>query len=575
MKKLIKILGVFVACLVLMTSFFYIPNNKSFLLSTSANIVSNPTYSYNAELVEDNMGMGNYAVEDIEYLEVNGAPLIHFRVTGRSQKITLLTSNPYWVDMRGFVLNTSQTNNTNYTNFAVTTNSFSYLTLTNSTQYDLPINGQTYYLQTLNLLAPNSSVYFDLYFSFYELKINSDLSVTPVTDGTTSYQNRLIHNDFSPLIDMSSLTQYSFNITDIFGDSTCLMSYISRIYTLNDAYYGTVGGSVNLNSFNTRVVGPSGNPASDYWNANQYSFYSFDLSAFSNDLTLVNKSFDYYFNDFFFYVKKPSYRVDNTFFIFNYSYDESLNNFNLLTYQLRKGNDYYNVSYSGSIPNSKYLAFNCPDINNIIFDEYIYVDFKFTDNVFNPYDYGFTNENLSFTYILGFDLNFVYYTEPLVASRGVYNFNFEKPAYVSADIEFSVVPPRISLPILAWVENAFIFLFFYCPIISDIFSLLHFDLFFGALIDIIDIYTSSLIGDFVLGCVGFILFYGILKSLIPTVFVSVQSLYEDSQISFNRKARKEEKQKSKYNSKQLKYKFKQVDKEYKLKEKRKKKGLPD
>ena len=569
MKKIIKYISFYLTCFILMTSFLYIPNNKSFLLSSSAAIVSNPDYSYNAELIEDNIGMGNYAIENVEYLDVNGAPLVHYKVRGSGAFITMLIKNPIWDDFYGICCNMTQIdNNGNYTNFAITCSSDVDLVMTNSTALDIPVNGSTYYLQPINFYGRNNCTY-DLYFSYYPLYLGTNYEVTVDTTATSSYQNRLINNDFEPLIDMKSSTSYTFNISDIFGYSP-LMQHISRYYTNDNPYTGSVGAEVNTNS----TCYYRNEASSSRTTISNCSFYSADFGVF-NQYTKVSKTLDYFFNDFFFYIQKPSYRVDNTFFIYNYSYDESLNSFSSLTYQLRKDDKYYNVSYNGTVPNSKYMAFNCDDINNIIFDEYIYVDFKFTDNKFNPYDYGFTDENQTFTFTLGFDMNFVYYTEPLVATNGVYNFNFEKPSYVSADIEFSIVPPHLSLPVLAWVENAFIFLFFYCPIISDIISLLHFDLFFGALIDIIDIYTSSLIGDFVLGCIGFILFYGILKTLLPTVVVFTQSVYEDSQTSFNRKARKEEKQKAKYNAKQLKYKFKQIDKEYKNKEKRKKKGLPD
>lgn len=566
MKKFVKIISVVMCALLLVTGFFFAPKNMTpYLLSSNAATTqaeSGQTFYYNAELVQDNSSLGNYAITDVEYLNVNGAPLVHYKVTGSGSFITMLIKEPIWDDFYGICCNMSKIdNNHNYTNFAITCSSNTRMVMTNREQLDIPVNGSTYYLQPIIFYGDAT---YDLYFSYYPLVLGTNYEVT-VDTSVTSLDYRLIHDNFDPLIDMNSSTSYSFNISDVFGHSP-LMQHISRYYTNNNPYTGSVGAEINLNSScYYRNEANSG-----VTNIPNCSFYSADFSVFNN-FTKVSKSFDYFFDNFFFSVRKPSYRVDNTFFIYNFNYDESLNSFSSLTYQLRKGDDYYNVSYNGTVPNSKYLAFNCDDINNIIFDEYIFVDFKFINNKFNPYDYGFTDENQTFTFTLGFDMNFVYYTEPLITSNGSYNYSFNKPDYVSAPIVFKIAPPKLSLPIMAWAQNIFIFLIFYCPIISDIIELLHFDKFMAGLLRIFQMFIDSQIGDFVLGCFAFLILWGILSSLLPKALSSARSIYSNSQFAYNRRRNREDRQKERLQQKEVKYTQKMIKVEERYNKRRRKK----
>ena len=175
----------------------------------------------------------------------------------------------------------------------------------------------------------------------------------------------------------------------------------------------------------------------------------------------------------------------------------------------------------------------------MIFDKYIYLYFNF------KYDLNSVIFDDSFVsvkdYSFGFDFNFTYYTNPLVTSNGSFNYKFEKPSYV--DMPFSLVP--FYLPVLEAVENALIFLMFYCPVSSHILSFIHLDEFFGSLFKVFNFSNSSMsvlgvnLGSFLWSCMAFIIFFKLLQSFMPLIWSQTKNtastLYHNSQLYVNKK----------------------------------------
>ena len=226
------------------------------------------------------------------------------------------------------------------------------------------------------------------------------------------------------------------------------------------------------------------------------------------------------FSEFHFLIKKPSYRVNNSLIIYNFDYDAFLNQSRGVSYRLRKNNDLYFINNRLEVPNFRYLIYYSSEISNIIFDEYIDFDIGYDEgNSSYIIDKSLLNGGF-LNLALGFDFNFTYYSEPLVSVNGSYDYVFNKPSYVYMD--WSLNPFHI--PVLEAVENVFIFLLFYCPIISDILEYLHFNVFMGGLLNIFQMFINSQIGNFVLGCFAFLILWSILKNLLPSVVTSVGSL---------------------------------------------------
>ena len=157
----------------------------------------------------------------------------------------------------------------------------------------------------------------------------------------------------------------------------------------------------------------------------------------------------------------------------------------------------------------------------------------------------------------GFDFNFVNYSMPLVASNGSYNYLFDKPNYVFA--KASLDP--FYIPILEWVENAIIFLVWYCPIVSDILALVHLDRFIGGLLIALRFILNSNVGTFIIACIGFFVFFATIKVFMPVVYSignSVGGYVKERYYNSNGYRYRQEKKKAKRELKYQKYKDKRV-----------------
>ena len=547
MKKFVKIISVVMCALLLVTGFFFAPKNiNSFMLNSHAATTQaatrsyNNTYNYNADIVDGYYsGMGGLGISSFEKIEFNTYFLYHFRVN-----VSHLYSNLAFLQFQynynspsvsgyftAYYINQITGNNgvrnVNF-NIAISSSKPIYYTINSSsvTLFFVPGSG-------------SSSYYVDFYLSQAELTINHDtfqLEVGSVPmDNYLSYSGlgSSVSSGVEDLIDFDSDTNFelSFNYDsltqNIFGSTYHL---IKNTYVYWNNHSSSAGDYiVDLPVFTSNnalyqgkeAIYTSSNVWSSFyydynisfWGINYLNFSSVDSSSILiNDLTYYTESIDFTIN-------RPSTRVNNTLCIYNFDYVSLLDNVTSTTYSLSKDNNLYVVNYNGVLPNEKYINVGNSEINNIIFDTYIDLSFDYSKVPFNVSRSGLIS------YKFGFDFNFIYYTQPLITTNGTYNYTFDKPGYKDGSIEFGIAPPRLNIPFTAWIYNAFVFMIFYCPIVSDLIELLHFDKFMSGLIQIFNMFINSQIGDFVLGCFAFLILWSILKNLLPSVVTSVRSRF--------------------------------------------------
>lgn len=356
-----------------------------------------------------------------------------------------------------------------------------------------------------------------------------------------------------------------------FIKNSYLFSYIGSFSEMNDMDSGSVM-SVMLLDFTEdtylSLLFNDNSGLSNVWFDVNSDFYSFGVS--NNGIDYIDYSSIFYscfcVRDIRFissydkellmdieYIDIDVYRpyccLKNSLIFYCYDYLSFLSYVNSFSCYYRRGDYAYKVFYEKKIPNLNLITFYCNDIENILFDEYISLEFVLSSSLTgNILSIGEDGVFISF----GFDFNFVQYAQPLVASNGSYNYSFKKPSYV--DMPFSLYP--FYIPVLEMCQNAIIFVVFYCPIISDILELIYLDRFIGALLQIINFILGVPIGSFVLASIGFIVYYMVLRSFMPIIYDSVGDLYRGS----NGYRYSQEKKKSKKEWQYQKYKDKKINK---------------
>lgn len=480
---------------------------------------SGQTIDYTGTLSTDYSNFGNYAIDNVEFVEVSGVLGVHFKLD-----TSLLSSNFKLIDYNFVAFSGSSLSFPNSSFGFGGFCSFNLTTLSNlDSFYCVSDNSSSFvFSQNSNLsysvfLVPNTGL-IDLY--FYSGSLNFSSSI-PVVD-TSSVDTYRVYDNVDSFVDMKEGNNLPLYIND-FDNYVNFFNGDNNLILGTSAYYFNNTSWVNLVSY---VGAVSLNSSLLYSNS--------AVNIVSSRNCLVN------ITDFFVFVHKPSYRVDNTLVIYNYDYSFLLDDVNFVSYQLQKDFNFYNVNYSGVVTNSYFVYISNDDVANINFDEYVKVDFSFSSDFINfTYSNGYYNLNT------GFDFNFTYYVQPLVSNNGIYNYTFEKPGYV--EMPFSLYP--FYIPVLEIVQNAFIFLLFYCPIFSDIVELLNFDMFFGSLLNIFDFITTSAIGEFVYACLGFLIFWSLLKGLFPALVSSGRGVYSNSYFAYmydNIKHEKDFNRKNKY-----------------------------
>ncbi len=537
-KKIFLIL----TSLVLVFSCLFIP--------IAANADSGKTYNYtDSEVYTDTSNLGNYAIQDIETLTINGALVFKsvFTLSSSSFIFTFLHHNTgtWFHEGNYFYYNVPFSSDKQIDcNFAIrcltSTTGINYQATTNSFGF---VGNTQYYKRNLTLKFNNT---FEIFFSSAAFGgTYSDMKFFVEENSDRIFSKNFSSKDYDLHVfnDMNSQTNFTYD--NFLLDFLFIRSnpYFSNfLFQFQYFAFGSVG-MPYLSSGYTAARLSSFAPA-----LSNFRFYKNDsyidlggadyfqsTSTTSVPLNTKNEiSFNYNFlyKDFYFSVLRPVYRTNNTLIIYNYDYDNLLNNVNGVTYQLQKGSDKYNVIYNGSLPNSTFIYVSNKNINNILFDKYIYFYLSFDDNLVSYNFFDFQNY-YSKTFNMGFDFNFTYYNEPLVTSNGSYNFDFKKPTYV--DMRFSLSP--FYIPILEAVQNALIFLVFYCPLISDILELIHLNQFFGAIFNIFGFSNGNIsilginLGGFIWACIAFVIFFKLLQTFMPVLWGSGKEVYND--ITYN------------------------------------------
>lgn len=536
MKKIKYISFSLIALFIGILCISFIPMNKTYAKE----------YTYEAQIIEDNTFLPDYAITDIEYAKVNGDMCCDFKLVNdtfsdflwfySSDKITI--SNKCKQVIINFDFSNSSYLSSFYgQNFSIFIKSTSYIAL-----YD-------------------NSVGIDNVYAFCFWDKTSEYSIS-FRNSKFGYFGTNLYNsiDNSNFCDFSSSTDTSFNIQNLNNTFWGWLFFLSvgQPYNIEYSYIPSDYIDSFCIIFDTDI-----------------SYIDCIKTAIRSDIIKSNYNkftYDYYFD---FYelnigLYRPSYRINNTLIIYNFDYYNGLySNITYLNYVLRRGNDYYNITYGSTdltpsdnpLPNSNYLCFYNKDVQNIIFDEFITITAKTRKRI----NYSIVDNVLFVS--AGFDFNFVQYSQPLVASNGSFNYTFDKPDYV--DMKFSLAP--FYIPVLEMIENAFIFLMFYCPIISDILEFIHLDMFMGGLINVINFIIGGAVGQFILSCIAFIVFFELLRRFMPVVYSAKNDIVEMYHNSNGYKYRQEKKQ-AKKEWKYQQYKDKQVAKQVnKIKKKMNKK----
>lgn len=578
---MIKKILISIACFMLVLGCVFTP--------VTAHASTGQTYTYtDSEVYSDTSNLGNYAIDSVESLTVSGTKV---------RKVTMSIPSSSSDFTFRFLLNRSSSNNNVllgnyiYFNFATVLNqqldcNFAIRCLTNSEglSYYLngasqgSINGTTYYRRALVLQAGNT---FEFYFSTLSFGGNYD----EMTFGGVSNFNRFYDkvfdssSDLTSFVDMDSSTNFLLSDFDFdFFSSTS--GTLSRYFK---SFPFSGGGTLqqNINSFSTTLSSLSSfaSTTDSYGEIWKGTFRVRDSLAFNyfweaTSGTRIGETYfsqeSLYFSDFYFKINRPVFRTNNTLVIYNFDYNNFLSSVGTTIYQLEKGADKYNVVYNGSLPNSYFVYVHNSQVSNIIFDQYIYLHFKTGKLTF----FDDAGSSTYFELPLGFDFNFTYYNEPLVSSNGSYNFDFEKPGYV--DMRFSLVP--FYIPVLEAVQNALIFLIFYCPLISDILAFIHLDQFFGALFNIFSFETGNItllginMGSFVWACISFLIFFKLLRSFMPILWGSGKAVVSDVVARSNRLGEEAFYNANRYEAEKVKKKREYNYKVYKNKVEKKKKN---
>lgn len=491
------------------------------------------TFDLEAEVSADYNNFGYYAINSVEFLEMSGSLVYHVNFTTNERfDLFLGYFEAQSTDYNNGVNSYGAGLEFNYDNFKfpsffvsvsnpIDFNSDEYSEYyENNREDELP---RVYIIMSNGLMNVilSKNVTYDIY--FYTGDIVSFNGLIPIfEDSTTDKFNYRYYDDFKSLVDMKDTNTsipLDFNNYKLF-DSDSLNQAFNMISSLNQtqsAFY--LDNNSVVENANIRTCSIYGDTLENSVRQN-LQFVDVDVYSYSNPFyysSEINKPTDFLklsIDEFFFFIHRPSYRVDNTLVIYNFDYYNLLYSVNNVTYQLQVNGDFYDIIYNGKFPNNYFNYFYNDTVANTIYDEYVSLYLSFDDNVL-------VSENGSI--LLGFDFNFAYYVQPLVTSNGSYNYTFDKPGYV--EMPFSLAP--FHLPVLEAVENCMIFLVFYCPLISDVLGFLHFDLFFGGLISIFDFILGSGIGNFVLGCLAFIILWSILKSFFPTIVTTSRSIVND------------------------------------------------
>lgn len=232
-------------------------------------------------------------------------------------------------------------------------------------------------------------------------------------------------------------------------------------------------------------------------------------------------------------INMPTYRTQNSLILYNYDYASTLSSVTKVKYRLLRDYNYYDVVYSGSIPNYKTIVIDNKNTNNITYSNYIYLNI--TCNSLPVSNAGKVN--------FGFDFNFGNFVEPFpTISTDSSTSKFDRPA-LPTDLtpRLSVVKtdtvPWFKLdfhfPVINWIKYGFLWVLFYAPVIGDCTAFLY--TFFGKFVSIFNVFISLPIGTFLVAFVTFMLCFKLFTYFVPFINNTVGVTIKNISYNSNRK----------------------------------------
>ena len=510
------------------------------------------TITYEGELTSRVSDIGNYALTDIVSLNIEGKYVVRgsYVINSLNQSDFILMM-PIFAD--SYTLNFSSVNalvfnsNSDYfdMNMLITSappNSSQVYNPSHISENMIGLNEISVIVQEqgsfafVNFSFSSAEVGDVFYFYFsstafklYESSIDSYTYTYWGFDEASKYTkdtNYMITENLDYLVDMNSNTNFSYSLITEDNKSPFVShntsEYLSYILFSQLTEYAPQSDEQVLISDCSLTVKVSYDDIVSFTN---YSKIGVTCLRF-NSLEYTN--FDYEVDDYYFIVDKPTYRVNNALLLYNFDYYNTLYNVNSVIYELSKNGDYYDIVYNGTLPNYKYMYIDNEQINNTIFDRYIFVHFTFNNNnIINLLENG---EYVPF--YVGFDFNFAYYVEPLISDSSTFEYDFDKPKYKDTGDIFNI-------NWLAVVYNIVVFIAFYFPLTALIFKALGLNYFLGGLLNVISFIFDNPLGNFLLGCLAFIIFFKILMWFWPIAWDYTKKGFTIISTNERRKAKKE------------------------------------
>jgi len=488
MKKFLIILSALLLCI---TPFFAIHSDNDLKVYASYN----NTYNYTAEISTNYPTTFLEGIDSVE--SVNFDYLMYYSInypTPIPFKILMDCGNNFGYQ-GAFNLLCFQMSRYDYVDY-------DYRGLTNSLLIWGNFRVNTYDYGYASITGTISKVVFtDCYVDAIANGLNNPF---PYCDYTSQYSCTTYRNyscsseDLSQFLDMNSETNFNFDYQSMltYVNQSSLYNIID-FFTLKqrDMYCGNLLDCVSSFHFSFHNGGTySANTIS----SNSHYFFSMNLSF----NTATYSDYDYeiiesgcVIKDFEIIVNKPVIRLDNTLVLYNYNYDCAISSISSIEYCLSKDNDLYKAKYTGSLPNNKFIGVVSGELQNRIYDEYIYIYLTFNGNKVNFDSVG--------NFALGFDFNFSRYYEPFVIKGSELN-NYNLPTLNKPDDwhDFG-----------GWIRYGFVWFIFYNPVIAPISKFIV--SIFGVFINVFKFILGFELGAFLLAFIGFIIIYNLFVSISP------------------------------------------------------------
>lgn len=514
-----KRIGVYVIIgLLSVVSIFAIFNTQN-ITSVSASEIGE-TYSYTADIVTDYDTSFLNGIDSVESVSFNYNTYLLYTFNSSfsisiniysTQALNLIsTSTSTTFEYMGFRLNRYDEINYSADCFTFDLALYGQFRLSS---YDKSSTLKSYFfVGTCNKILITDLFADNFSYQGYDYFANYDNYVT-----SRSYQT--FSDDLSYYLDMNSETNFNYSFSDFlnaynynWGSYTySIIDYIYNVLSCKEGTYIFDSGrlqdfdnndlkSLNVYFRSSATASTSTSVQNEirtnlfYYTltTTYYSDFNSDLNKYPEGVTIENKLI---INDFTVVVNKPVNRTENTLVLYNYDYDCAISSINSVEYALSKDLDIYKAKYTGTLPNSRTIGFSCAELQNRLYDEYIYIYLTFTNNVIDF-------DELSFS--LGFDFNFSRFYEPLVIQDSIFFQNISFPG---------LTKPEHWYQFAGWIMYGITYVLFYNPIISPVTKFLFPVI--SILINVCKFILHLPLGQFVLAYVGFMVIIKFIGSFMP------------------------------------------------------------